>query len=333
MRPVLSTLVFLLLISTQPLKAQTTFAPPGAEWYHTMAMTGDGVFHSYYVGDTTILGINCRAILEEANTMPSLYAMGLHVQNLLTLYVYNTADTIFMYNYLFKRFTPLYVFNVNDGDTITLPVFPPDPMILNNAGTDSVFRFVVDSVRMRLYDTATLKTVYTRSLGYYAPYSFGSGTPPQYVYSYGATDTVGSYAEQIGSIHTGLLPWCLKCGGLADEALQPAADLRCYDDPAYSIHLISGNCSNPPTAITPVNKTKAINIFPTPASDEINIRTSLQKNMSISIVDMNGKEVLSQENNYNTTIVNVAQLPQGIYLLKIFIDNDAPVYKRISIVH
>jgi len=289
-----------------------------------------GVFHSYYTGDTIILGKTCRTVIQKGLVDTPASTMGLHVYDLTTLYLYNNSDTVFMYNYLFKRFTPLYVFNVNPGDTIRLPILPYDycnyPTITT---TDSTFKIVVDSVKMVLYDTANLKTIYSHSIG---------SRTSDYVYDYANSfgDTVeGVYAEKIGSISIGFLPMYLSSAvNLLDESCEGPGALRCYNDNTLSVKLTTGLCSIPPTSIVPVNKTKAINIFPTPASDEINIQCSpTQKNMSVSIIDMNGKEVLSSASNYNNAVLNVAQLPQGIYLLKIFIDNDAPVYKRISIVH
>ena len=177
------------------LHGQTLFAPPGSEWYHD---NDGGVFHSYYSGDTIILGITCRSVTRKAYTYPTT---PWKINDLPTLYFYNNSDTVFVYNYFFNRFTPLYVFNVHDGDTLTLPILPNDAEFLiwpfAPPHPDSFFSFIVDSVRLVLYDTATLKTIYTHSIG----------TGTSFVYKYGY-DTLGKYIEKIGCISIGLIPRC-----------------------------------------------------------------------------------------------------------------------------
>ena len=87
----------------------------GGEWYHQMFY---GAFHSYYNGDTVINGIHCRQV--ERKAIVSAYwsvTTGISVRDLPTLYVYNNADTVFVYNQLFDWFTSLYLFNVHPGDS------------------------------------------------------------------------------------------------------------------------------------------------------------------------------------------------------------------------
>jgi len=324
MKPLILTLLIAITICNT-IDAQTTFAPAGSEWYHSMDV---GVFHSYYASDTVIAGTPCRQIVRKAETQDPEYSMGLHVEDHATLYIYNTADTVFVYNTFFHRFTPLYVFNVSDGDTVRLPILPIDvdylsfAMAGSVATTDSTFSFRVDSVRMKLYDTAMLKTVYTTPLG---------NPDSNYVYHYG--DTLGAYAEHIGSIYWGLMPRGEPAVNLADESVQYETGLRCYNDPTMSIKLVSGICGIPPTQVT-VLHTEPVSIFPNPAFEVLNI-TGIAPgiNIHISITDMAGRVVTTQASNAANGVVSisVSALPTGIYILRLTDETGTMEYRKVSV--
>jgi len=323
MRASFTCIVFTCIFVSNSLQAQYMFAPPGSEWYHNI---GDGslfagTFHSYYAGEDTLVGISCRKVVRHA--IPLSYL----IYDLPTLYFYNTNDTVFVYNNLFNRFTPLYVFNVHDGDTVRLPVLPTETQMLYYGCSDSTFSFIVDSVRMVTYDTATLKTVYTRSFG-----SDKVSNETGYMYSYG-NDSLGIYAERIGGISIGLMTWCMACANILTDEAQEQDSLRCYNDSTLSIKLTSGLCDIPipPAAITAINKQYAINVFPNPANDVLNISIAGEKNpYYYSLYDIYGKVTIAG-NAKNNTPINVSQLPPGMFILKVFIDNATHVYKQISI--
>ncbi len=286
--------------------AQSTFAPTGSVWYHSMYY---GVFHSYYSGDTVILGEPCRKVVREADTQPSWATMGLTVNNLPTLYVYNTTDTVFVYNPIFNRFTPLYVYNVSAGDTISLPILPPEAgnsFIPEYA--DSVFSFVVDSVKIVLYDTALLKTVYTRPI--IKPMDSG------YVFSYANNrDSIGIYAERIGSITAGLMPDCLACANILDDRAQPEGSLRCYTDPTLYLKLTTDTyCGLPPVSVADL-KFQTVNIYPVPAQNLLWIETG-KAVINYQVTDTNG-QILLQGKTRQTNPIDISNLPNGVYLLGI----------------
>lgn len=72
--------------------------------------------------DTVILGVNCKKIEREVfiktrySDDPDNILISSRPQK--DLYVYDNAETVFVYNENFNRFTPLYIFNVNEGDTV-----------------------------------------------------------------------------------------------------------------------------------------------------------------------------------------------------------------------
>ena len=303
--------------------AQTTFAPPGSEWYHSMDDPFYGVFHSYYGGDTVIAGVACRKIVRDAETADPVYSSGLLVSNLNTLYVYNTPDTVFLYNGFFNRFTPLYVFNVNDGDTVRLPILPIDVNELIIVSADSTFSFRVDSVRMVEYDTAMLKTVYTHSIG-----AFSS----TYVYNYNNNeDSVGMYTERIGEANAGFLPSAAPAVNLLDDHYHVEGKLRCYNDPTLSIKMDTGICGIPPTAVNVVQAIP-ISIFPNPAFDVLNITgIAAGNNEHVSIINMAGSVVLTQVCTARNNVLSVATLPAGMYILKLTDERGASEYRKISV--
>ncbi|MFI5196395.1 MAG: T9SS type A sorting domain-containing protein [Chitinophagales bacterium] len=324
MKPLFTTILFLWVFSTHALQAQTTFAPTGSEWYHTMTY---GVYHSYNAGDTVINGIACRKIVRNAETADPWYSEGLHVDNHTTLYVYSTTDTVFVYNTFFHRFTPLYVFNVNDGDTVRLPILPIDDGIITFITTDSTFTFHVDSVRMKLYDTAMLKTVFTHALG---------NRSTNYVYNYiWNVDSPAAYAERIGSVLFGPMPEGVPATHLTSESVQSEGPIRCYNDPTLSIKMVAGICGIPPVQVASVAK-ETLSVFPNPAGDLLNI-TNISPGMSvrIDIADMAGRTIARQVKVAvnGKIVIPVSGLSAGMYLLRLTGEGGITDYRMISIVH
>ncbi len=299
--------ISILLFAAIKINAQTTFAPAGSEWYQRQPY---GAYHCYYSADTIIAGTACRIIIREALTADPAYSMGLRVNNLSTLYVYNTPDTVFLYNTFFHCFTPLYVFNVNDGDTIRLPIIPLDVDMLTYAGTDSTFSLRIDSVRMKTYDTANLKTIYTHSIG---------NRDSNYVYNYSGqiyTDSQGVYAERIGGITCGFIPRGAPYVNILDDHLQYADSLRCYNDPTLSVKLIAGICGIPPTQVLPVGETESVSLYPNPAHDQLTIITPFAIG-NMQITDITGQIVYTHEYNTLKVQIDVSEMPMGIYFVQL----------------
>ncbi|MBS1585673.1 MAG: T9SS type A sorting domain-containing protein [Bacteroidetes bacterium] len=292
---ILATLLLLPLIAN----AQATFAPPGSEWYHSQQY---GVFHCYYAGDTVINNIASRIIVRKALTRDPYYSQGLHVDDQSTIYVYNNTDTVFIYNRYFHRFTPLYVFNVNDGDTIRLPIIPIDYGQLTLAYPDSTFRIVVDSVRNKLYDTAMLKTVYVHAIG---------NPDSAYVLDYGV-----GYAATIGGLGTGLIPMGTPAAIPLTESLQPATGIKCYNDPTLSIKLVAGICGIPPVGIPTIASVKEVELTPNPVSGILTISCP-QPITSLHIYDAMGREVYKGASADKKMHIDLTALPAGIYFAHI----------------
>ncbi len=72
----------------------------------------------------------------------------------------------------------------------------------------------------------------------------------------------------------------------------------------------------------------SLNIFPNPATHSITIHSNKTIN-SYEIYSITGKLMNHQQNIENTTI-NISTLPKGIYLLKVFCDNEFIIKKFIK---
>ncbi|NLR82247.1 T9SS type A sorting domain-containing protein [Chitinophaga eiseniae] len=313
--------------------SQTIFAPMGAEWYHNQ---GYGVFHDQVTGNATIQGQACRRITQKAITADFYYQSGFHVYNQADLYVYDNTDTVFVYNNIFHRFTPLYVFNVQAGDTLRLPVFDPtgpyflndnDPLGWNyfNRDTDSVTTFIVDSIKTVLYDTSHLKTVFTRNI-----------SPSRGIaFSFSQSSKSGAYAEKIGSVGTGFLPQCFSCWQYFDDGAQCSGAIRCYSDSTTIVHLTTGECDEG-IKHTTVNSTSleaaAFFVYPNPASSYVLINGKNVRQVAIS--DMQGRELLKQEFNapgQQQYRVDLLGITNGLYLLSIQGDDNYVRSLKLSV--
>ena len=77
-----------------------------------------------------------------------------------------------------------------------------------------------------------------------------------------------------------------------------------------------------------------LTLFPTPVQDILNIRCEAGLN-EISVCDLQGKIILAESfhNASENITVNTAQIPNGIYLLRVKTFNDAFICKRFVIAH
>ncbi len=264
-------LTFCLLIGKSA-TAQTEFAPLGAEWYY--GSTGFNQVHYSHLWvekDTVVDGINCRKIA--GNFIP---AKG-DGNGIPPLYVYNNEDTIFYYNQLFRKFTPLFIFNVEKGDTITyyIPYFYYSPFYYYTPPTppgDSLshFQVKVDSVVVTTIDGQNLRRVWTSQLN--------SGW-----------NLHSHYTEKIGSA---FLPVPHNPSGVIPENGEIA--LRCYKDAEISYVLVNGNCDYSSGGMNELkNSATPISIHPNPNRGTFKLRIDLEQSSEMTgvMTDITGRQV------------------------------------------
>ncbi len=294
--------IFLLMTSLSSVNAQE-FAPLGAVWHSELS---SGFYYIKVTGDTIINSTPCRRITQtpvrdfaKLNVTPQIYPEP-------DVYVYNTPDTVFVYNTVFEKFTPMLIFNVNDGDTVTLPITQPQGPGLIFKYEDSTFSFRVDSVRIKQYDTAMLKTVYTTPLSV-------SGKS---IYSWRRP-----YVQRLGSLNTGMLPDCMMCGAVASDNYQAPGSIRCYADASMSVKLVSGDCAKGIVMSVAQLTEDNITVYPNPVSDKVFIK-GLQHsdgNVDVAIADITGRVIIKKviPATQPAPFVDVALLPAGTYVLQL----------------
>ncbi len=91
----------------------------------------------------------------------------------------------------------------------------------------------------------------------------------------------------------------------------------------YAVIITQGSCTDT-TACTLVDTFSDVasslsdfSIYPNPANNQLNITTNLAGAYELSVLDLSGKIVLSQNNNAGITKLDVSLLPKGMYLLRI----------------
>ncbi|MBE2290525.1 MAG: T9SS type A sorting domain-containing protein [Chitinophagaceae bacterium] len=304
MKPILLCLYFLLMVAGG-LLAQPNFAPPGAHWFNNGT---DAYYHSYTDGDTVISGRTCTRIRRITHQSPMSWA-----SDFPTICTYNSGDTVFVYNTLFGQFTPLYIFNVSEGDTIRIPRFdvgyPPLPA--------TYFSYRVDSVRMITYDTAHLKTIFTYSLNEDSVMG-GSDRMP----TFGGGGTLhGAYAERIGGVGGGIFPSCVGCAVIPEDC-GCIGPMRCYNDPGMDIKLVTP-CAPPVNLIEnePLDTRRA---YPNPAKGLLHINAPARS--TILLMNLQGKTV---QTGCDTNTINVTSLPAGVYLLRVVSENEVSVERVV----
>lgn len=315
-------LFLLLFLFAQTVQSQSVFAPSGAQWFYALSADSTAL-HCYNAGDTFLQGKTAQIIKQEV-LLPSSYPMNpYYVQ---TLYVYSALDTTFVFNNLFGRYTPLYIFNAQEGDSICLPIPPLDgwaEYVFHT--TDSNFCFVIDSVRTVLYDTAWLKTFYTRG--------FQRGNNVELNWSHGGYyPSLGAYAERIGGLVSSIIPYCEDgCSFILSGSIYPDT-IRCYHDDDYAIKVVSGDCGNYGinTSVNDIEKVGTV-IYPNPATDYIYINNAQNYKLNtISLYATDGKLVKSWQ-GLSDNKLSVADVVSGLYYLHIVFQNHFIETKKLLI--
>ena len=99
----------------------------------------------------------------------------------------------------------------------------------------------------------------------------------------------------------------------------------------YNTPIVTNTASN--TIVTGINEVasaSSVNIYPNPATDELTIQLLggvIAKN--ISITDVLGREIFSQQMNLQSVICNLESFADGIYFIKVQMANGGEVIKKL----
>lgn len=326
----------ILALNACELFAQHEFAPIGATWYFDVGHESYpyptwAIMQVKCEKDTVVNGINCKKISQKIMGMEE---DGSDAYNLFNLYWYQNGDTIFSYNYLFDRFTPLYIFNMQIGDTFRVPIFHTYGNSYLSADDDSTFTLVVDSVSMVQYDTTWAKSYFMHPVIH-----FGTDFAFSWNRLYPQDSSGLQYNEVMGDNHySGLYPDCIYgCASLT--AYDPSdhnwgiSALRCYHDSFTFIEYVD-SCFVPKNFSSVKELSSLLNnkIYPNPANNTIYLDNYILENFkAISVYNVNGTLVKQYDNMVSS--IDVSNASPGILILKLIDKRGNIYYEKIIIAH
>jgi Protein of unknown function (DUF3244). len=291
------------------------FAPKGAEWTYN---TYRGIFRATVDRDTVINGTLSRVVAHTPHVDTFWARLGFPLYDIADLYVYNNADTVFVYNSLFNKFTPLYVFNVSEGDTVCLPVLPSFTGSFNGTLHDSTFCVIIDSVRNIQYQTTLLKTIYT--------HAWDTGGIQHLKYDV--------YSEKLGNLSSGLMPRCIRCIYPLSESVAEPWDIRCYSDNNFAVKLVQEDCyKGIRVSVRASPSSQNISLYPNPATDEVHISFGTVMNgAAVQLLDMRGAIISSQTiSSQSSTSFSLQGLANGMYLIRVTDGRSDAIYRNFII--
>lgn len=299
-------------------KAQGDFAPIGATWHYSWANTSDfaelGLRQGYILlhaeRDTLLQGQVCRKI---AATLYSVQIADpepreVDIAAWDPIFVYENTDTVFYFNEDLNRFLPLYVFNVEAGDTVTYRV----PPVFQGQGNpeDSLFRMRITEVTTIMVDGVPLKQIHHAAM---SGIGFGNemGMP---------------YMERTGVLNSYLL-----CHMTATTTSSYSPVIRCYADTVVNYVLDAGiPCDYIPgsTGITDLEQQyQNLSIYPNPVQEDwlqVQLKTNPGKTMQVQVYSITGACLTTKTSQDDQQLlrVYVGDLPPGIYQLQVNCDGE-----------
>ena len=260
----------------QPIQAQT-FAPQGAQWYHSYTV-GHAPDESYgvkiYTRDKdTLVNGKQSAIIKTIGVQSYLRPAGhelVDTTHYPDVYVYQNKDSLFLYNPQSKKFEKVYTFNVKKGDTITIQ-YPETVKVL------------VDSVQNLVYQGLPIKKYFTT-------------IAPNFQFIY--LDLVGGIKDLFQRSGGGAIP-------------ELSEHLKCYRDQQVNIQFTDKSCDQI-TALVQRDAASNVSVFPNPSNGIFSI-TGLDTFIDATVFDAKGRKLYTSDQS----LVNMEHLPNGIYNLVI----------------
>lgn len=349
-----------LLMPATGLFAQTEFAPLNAQWTYRGGVGPLQEYADIYknISEEMIDGKLIKTIKYTRYQQDLTYMQGTpYYANRDTLTkeykIYQSDDTVFVYNDLFQKYTPVYFFNVQAGDTIRIPIHSLPGITLNfqlpTINGDSSAAFIIDSVVPKSINGFSYKEYHFSDLIHYTTdWNNFNGTydyplyswctdmygayPPDSVNIQGAPFEVhkraGAYSDLFGGLSTGLLPEhyflnVMPYGGASDYYV-PFVAFCSYEDDNGN-WAIGNNCGqllvNTPLSLKNQEAHNAgIKIFPNPSRDghfRVRFEKTFAPGAKLWVTDLLGKVVIPHNDIANKTAweINLSGFSTGMYLL------------------
>lgn len=285
-----SLVLFLFLFCSINISAQK-WCSPGAEWiYKAWGLIGEGVRIVTYEKDSLILNHTCQ-ILKVKN----IASWGSN--KIEKIWTYSTIDTVFIYQSQFQEFKPLYMFNVEVGDTIEFGT---------NITWSCSFTKVVTAKGNLILNGDTLRYYDVMLMDYNDEY-----INPIFL----------KIVERFGALGAFMNP-LYNC--FTDPVFY---DLACYHDDIFGDKSFYNKELCEVSSSINILKDYNFEIYPNPATKEISlVNAGDEKVNMIEISDIKGSKLISKRSYDNT--INVADLSPGIYIIKIGTVDEKVGYKK-----
>ena len=282
------------------------------------------------------------------------------------LQVYEQNDTVWVYNTVFGKYTPLYVFNVQEGDTLRLPILDIDPAGPNvTPESDSVFVMVIDSIRTVNYggiaaqtyfvtnylgDTATIdwdvmggnmdlpNPLFNWTTGINFQFVEGDSGIPRSLYT-----AKGAYTRLFGGVGEGLLPrrFYVPPANIIWEGEHRKNTIQCFanDTLSFKVSTYVG-CDtfqyNRTTALKDLSALKGVAIYPNPANNDILLQAQqpFATHTSLTVIDLLGRTILDKTSvaGRQQYTIPVTGWNTGTYIL-ILESEGQRYYRKVQVVH
>lgn len=346
-------IVFTLIVSLITLSsfAQSTFAPQGATWVYKSKMLnmGSGIEGRKIftcINDSldgldrylTIEAINARQRISY-NTFAGQYQYFERSIDTSRIYLKVTSDTVFYHNPVFEKYTPLYVYNMNVGDTLRIPITDTGALTEGHMGHntftgpegDSLITMVIDSIVQKNFNGTLLETFYatTRTAWSYDNNLGNMARYPQYNWSVQLVDAFiddtatmsGAFNKVWGGLGAGILPEQFGTEYVVDMTMR--FDQICaYSDSSFSFGNIN-DCTefevNNPLSLKEISAAGNIRFYPNPVNDNLLHITSekpFPPGTHLWVFDLTGKEMIRPVSldSKSTLQIDLTRLNPGIYL-------------------
>ncbi len=290
------------------------WAPKGATWLYSGGFIGGYAYDKFvYTSDTTILNKKVKKISKFtfviSQPTPDYLPLRGKESFVKDYFYYASNDSVYWFNK--NQFDILYVFNAKVGDSWKINKNSDlyVASIYKNQCTDS---FKIDSNTVSIFK---VDNVINSNKSFTTLYSTGS----QF------WDIGFPIIKNIGALNAPLYPKNGNKCSYIDQDMGVPSRLTCYYDSLRG-YIIGGSdfCHG---LITSNSDLKSIeqnfHISPNPVNSILHVENNFDNAIkSIKIYNLMGREFISIQ-NYSNTDINVAHLPNGMYVLKaLTVDNN-----------
>jgi len=266
--------------------AQIDWAPVGARWHYVGS--GFGI-QTYYliesIKDTIIQGHLCKKLYSNQFSFLLVGPGGFNtgVSNQVVDYTYKSNDTIYLYNIEDNHFYPVFVNNLNVGDTMNVIWYFQDHGYC-------VDKFLVTSVTTIMWDTIPIRQITLDHCFVFwenisgssmlTPISIRKSCPPPYVYC-------------------GAVPY-----------------IRCYEHPIYGLYKFS---NEPCDTVTSINQLDNSNLEFYVVLNVLYLKGVSVNDLplNINIHDVTGRKIFSQTIHQPINEMVLQSIYDGVYIVEV----------------